>query len=178
MRSDQREVLSFMWRREAFSLARRTYNASFQEVLRAIISAGLGKYCARHGHFSDLCGILPLARADSSNASFTSNRHNVGLIDLPLASTDCQHRIRKVRQGLESLKVQQNASVFPTILSSTWVQNHGFPQSVTFPILQPASGLRRPTIWNLSREPTSIVCSNVRRIERNRFKTSARRWDR
>ncbi|MFT5303602.1 MAG: hypothetical protein ACI814_004422, partial [Mariniblastus sp.] len=47
----------------------------------------------------------------------TSNRHDVGFINLPLATSNLQVRLKKIRRGLDSLRHQQRSQVFPTILS-------------------------------------------------------------
>jgi hypothetical protein len=116
-RSTQRRTLSFSWSRKVFGNAKSKHNASFQEVLLAVLTDGLSSYCKKHGKNRNLRAILPLGRTCGDSSSFTSNRHDVGFINLPLATSNFQVRLKKIRRGLDSLRHQQRAQVFPTILS-------------------------------------------------------------
>lgn len=116
-RSAQRKTLMLTWSRKAFGNAKRKHHASFQEVLLAVLTDGLASYCKKHGKNRNLRAILPLGRTCEDSSGFTSNRHDVGFINLPLATSNLQVRLKKIRRGLDSLRHQQRSQVFPTILS-------------------------------------------------------------
>ena len=116
-RSAQRKTLSFSWSRQAIRNARSKHDASFQEVLLAVLTDGLASYCKKHGKNRKLRAILPLSKPCEDSSGFTSNRHDVGFINLPLAPATLQTRLKKIRRGLDSLRHQQRAQVFPTILN-------------------------------------------------------------
>jgi hypothetical protein len=116
-RSAQRKTLSFSWSRQVIRNARSKHNASFQEVLLAVLTDGLASYCKKHGKNRKLRAILPLGKPSEDSPGFASNRHDVGFINLPLAPATLQVRLKKIRRGLDSLRHQQRAQVFPTILN-------------------------------------------------------------
>ncbi len=116
-RSRKRQTLSFSWSRKVFKNARSQLNTTFQEVLLAVLTDGLANYCGRHSRRRNLRAVLPLGRPAGESSGFLSNRHDVGFIDLPLKTSNWQVRMKKIRCGLCSLRRQQQAQVFPTILS-------------------------------------------------------------
>ena len=116
-RSAQRKTLTFSWSRKVIGNARNKYNASFQEVLLSVLTDALASYCKKHGKTRKLRAILPPGKTSGDSSGFTSNRHDVGFINLPLATTTLHARLKKIRRGLNSLRHQQRAQVFPTILN-------------------------------------------------------------
>jgi hypothetical protein len=115
-RSARRRTLSFAWSRKAFGLAKEMNNASFQEMLLAVLSDGLSRYCQRHSVRSRLRAVLPLGRTGPNGSGDSSNQHDIGFIDLPSGAINWTDRIKKIRGGLYSLRCQQRERVFPTIL--------------------------------------------------------------
>jgi hypothetical protein len=113
--SKQRTTIALQWTRESFQTARRQYDASFQEVVLAVLTEALAQFSRRHGHQRNLRAILPLGRPESNSSSFTTNRHDIGFIDLPTAST-ASSRLHQIRKALKSLRREQEHSVFDSIL--------------------------------------------------------------
>ena len=116
-RSARRRTLTLTWSRRVIGNARSRYNASFQEVLLAVLTDGLASYCEKRGKNRKLRAILPLGKKSRDSPEFTSNQHDIGFLNLPLATTPLQIRLKKIRRGLNSLRHQQRAQVFPTILN-------------------------------------------------------------
>ncbi len=115
--STKRRTLTFSWSRNVFKNARAKLNTTFQEALLAVLAEGLANYCGRHSTRRKLRAVLPLGRPGNDSSSFISNQHDVGFIDLPLKPANWKVRLKKIRSGLYSLRRQQKAQVFPTILS-------------------------------------------------------------
>ncbi len=115
--SSERQVISFTWSREQLNRAKNQLNASFQEVLLSILSQGLSGYCRRHGQVKNLRAILPLGRQGGKTPEFDSNRHDAGFLSMPLRASEMRLRINKIRAGLNHLKIQRDANVFPTIIN-------------------------------------------------------------
>lgn len=116
MASAKRTTLAFEWSRRSFQAVRRSGGASFQEVLLAALTDALARYSRSRGLKRNLRAILPLARPENHPSSFTTNRHDVGYIDLPTASAH-SHRHKTIRQNLKFLRREQEHDVFSSILA-------------------------------------------------------------
>lgn len=114
--SAKRKTLAFKWSRRSFQSARRNSDASFQEVLLATLTDALACYSHSRGLKRNLRAILPMARPENHPSSFTTNRHDVGYLELPTASA-YSYRYAKIRQNLESLRREQERDVFSSILA-------------------------------------------------------------
>ena len=121
--SSQRTTLAFEWSRKSFQTARRERNASFQEILLTVLANVLARYANQNGHTRNLRALLPLGRSEDKSSAFTTNRHDVGFIDLPAGSATA-NRFVEIRQSLQSLRQEQENGVFGSILGFMgWLPN-------------------------------------------------------
>lgn len=113
--SSRRQTFVLNWPRSAFARARKCYDASLQELLLTVLTMGFKKYCGPRGGARHLRAILPLGSRASASEAGVTNRHDPGLILLPLAGESPRDCILTIRQRLDDLRQQQRQSVFETM---------------------------------------------------------------
>lgn len=113
--SSKRQTFELTWSRKAFSEARRCHDASLQELLLTVFTLGFRRYSERRGRVEPLRAILPLGSNPSASEGGVTNRHDPGLIELPIDGDSPRDCILSIRRRLESLRQQQKQSVFETM---------------------------------------------------------------
>lgn len=115
--SPERRTVELTWSRQLIKKARRRYHSSFQELVLSVLSDGLRRYCVQRGKVCEVRAILPLGRSNDAASGAATNRHDPGLITLPLMTTDVEQSIEKIRLQLEGLRRQQKQQVFTTMVN-------------------------------------------------------------
>lgn len=117
----QRQSFSITIPREGLDHRRKNLSCGFQELILGILGDALSRYSFEYKKIAKVRALLPVGRPESANDTFTSNRHDVGFIELSspadASSGALQSAVSRIRKQIARIRSEQTDGVFSTILT-------------------------------------------------------------
>ena len=121
LQTPQRQSFSITIPREGLDHRRKNLNCGFQELILGILGDALSRYSFECNKIRKVRALLPVGRPEAASETFTSNRHDVGFIELSSpddASTGAlQSAVSRIRKQIARIRSEQSDGVFSTILT-------------------------------------------------------------
>ncbi len=119
--TSNRESFSITLSRQGLDHKRKILGCGFQELILGIVGDALSRYSLECKRVGTVRALLPVGRPESPENTFTSNRHDVGFIDLSSPADTTQNSLQKmvqrIRNQIARIRKEQTHGVFKTILN-------------------------------------------------------------
>ena len=120
VQTSSRKTISLTWGREVMNRIKAKLDCSLQEVVLGVMGDALSQFSLDQKRSGEIKVILPVGHSEPKSRTFTTNRHDVGMMKLGTrrqVTLPQRFTLSSIRSQIKRIRNQQRLGVFPTILS-------------------------------------------------------------